>query len=100
MKRFSGKKILTPRQQMLLHQMPRRQTYLKTLNRLEVIDGFLKNMQTMIEDSIKQMSTYQYPVERLQWMANKGLPTLRSKIQQERDALQVQINEEFLKPTH
>ena len=89
---------LSPRQQMVLHQMPKRQAYLKTQKRLEVMDGFLKNMQTMLDESIEQMSTYQYPVERLQWLAAKGLPTLRSKLQQEHDELQQRINEEFLRP--
>lgn len=89
---------MTPRQQMLLHQMPRRQAYLKTLKRLEVMDGFLKNMQTMLDESIEQMSTYPYPAARLQWIARKGLPILRLKLQQERDALQQRIENEFLRP--
>ena len=89
---------MSPRQQMLLHQMPKRQVFMKTQKRLEVIDGFLNNMRTMLQESIDQMSHYHYPVERLTWMVEQGLPALQQKIEQEQNDLHLRFECEFLPP--
>jgi hypothetical protein len=92
------KRRMTARQQMQLHQMPKRRAYLVAQKRLEVMSGYLDNMSAMLENSLQQLTRHHYSTNGLQWLFNTGIPTLQQKIQKEQDILKQHFQSEILPP--
>lgn len=91
-----SKKRMTARQQMQLHQAPKRLAYQKLQKRLEVIAGYLDNMTQMLEESAAQLSPLHYPTDRLRWLIDSGFPTLKERVQKEYDEVNTRLEHEIL----
>lgn len=81
------RKKLSPQEDAFRHKLSQKQQFIKAQERLNIINTYLTNMQTMLRDSAHVLQLESYPVDNLTWLVEKGFPVIQKRIQLEQQTL-------------